>query len=179
MKKGSIQEEVEPEPLHRNHHTGNSNSNTLNSARIHFPNTNNVNAHEHQHSTPNKTHYKTSTISNAASLGGSSMSSSGPRRRVVSVDAGNTYGSLGGGSSRNGIGGIGSAGLGSTGRRIPTVSMGTSSGSGLQAGRRVASESKESSSRDIQHDSSSADSGWGGIAAFSDEYDLCELTSYF
>ncbi|KAJ3795061.1 hypothetical protein GGU11DRAFT_688575 [Lentinula aff. detonsa] len=50
--------------------------------------------------------------------------------------------------------------------------MGTSSGSGFQAGRRVASESKESSSRDIQHDSSSADSGWGGIGAFSDEYDL-------
>ncbi|KAJ3964581.1 hypothetical protein EV361DRAFT_46936 [Lentinula raphanica] len=201
MKKDTSQDEVDSLEQHQQH-TQNlhyDQASNSNSTRIHFPN------YAFQRTSPSKaaasgSHHKTVSHGNSASGGpggGSSMrggshrdavdtrESSNARRRVVSVDAGNVYGSsLRSGSNwKETLGGSSGLGLG-PGKRVPTLSMGPSTAPGLgpstTSGRRVASDvfrstvdsSLDSSSKEDHHDSSSLDSGWEGIGAFSDEYDL-------
>ncbi|GAW07090.1 hypothetical protein LENED_009057 [Lentinula edodes] len=130
--------------------------------RIHFPNPN-INTQPHINAQPSNTNsranVKTSLNLNNAIAGSSKDTSTSARRRVVSVDAGNPYGSLRG--TRSGLGAT--SGMG---RRMPTMSMGATGTSGRRVASLESTDSKES-----QPDSSSADSGWG-MGTFSDEYDL-------
>ncbi|KAJ4472654.1 hypothetical protein C8R41DRAFT_849798 [Lentinula lateritia] len=131
--------------------------------RIHFPNPN-INTQPHINAqilnTNSRANVKTSLNLNNAIAGSSKDTNTSVRRRVVSVDAGNPYGSLR--STRSGFGTSGMV----MGRRMPTMSMGATGTSGRRVASLESTDSKES-----QPDSSSADSGWG-MGTFSDEYDL-------